>query len=252
MTMIPNAKRFYGKTAIVTGAGSGIGRATAIQLAEEGAKVICVEIIKERLDQLLAEKPELKFIPVEGDVTKNDTIIKSMEATGGKLDILINNAGINDGFQSVAEMDDDIWNRVFEVNLVAYMKMMRAAIPLMIKNGKGAIVNIASEAALRGSPAGVAYVSSKHAVVGLTKSTALFHFADGIRTNAVAPGGVNTNIDVNYASELFADRLGNYIGNMPRMAQPEELAAGICFLASDEASNFNGVILPCDGGWSAV
>jgi len=250
--MITNAKRFIGKTAIVTGAGSGIGRATAIQLAEEGAKVICVEMIKDRLDQLLADKPGLDLVPVVANLTDESAIARVIEATGGKLDVLVNNAGIMDKFQSVAEVDDATWDKVFAINVVAVMKMTRAAIPLMVKAGKGAIVNVASEAAIAGSAAGAAYTSSKHAVAGLTKSTALFHAADGIRTNAIAPGGVKTNIEAPMGSELYGPRLGKYAVNVGRMAEAEELAAGICFLASDEASNFNGVILPCDGGWSAI
>jgi NAD(P)-dependent dehydrogenase (short-subunit alcohol dehydrogenase family) len=251
--MMPTtAQRFSGKTAIVTGAGSGIGRATAIRLAREGAKVIAVDVIKERLDQLVADEPKLDLVPVVADLTQDDAVTRVIETAKGKLDVLVNNAGIMDKFESVAEVDDATWNKVFAVNLVAVMKLMRAAIPIMKKAGKGAIVNLASEAALRGSAAGAAYTASKHAVVGLTKSTALLHAADGIRTNAIAPGATATNIEAPMGSKIFPERMGKYMQTIPSIATPEELAAGIAFLAADEASNINGVILPSDRGWSAI
>lgn len=244
--------RFSGKTAIVTGAGSGIGRATAIQLAEEGAHVIAVDIIQERLEQLKADKPELDLVTVTADLTDAKDIVRVIEATGGKLDVLINNAGIMDKFQSVAEVDDATWERVFAVNVVAVMKLTRLAIPLLKAAGKSAIVNVVSEASLRGACAGAAYTASKYAVAGLTKNTALMHAADGIRTNAIAPGAVATNIEAVMESQLFMERMRKYFQIIPPIARPEEIAAGIAFLASDEASNFNGVVLPSDGGWSAI
>ncbi len=251
--MMPTtAQRFSGKTAIVTGAGSGIGRATAIRLAQEGARVIAVDVIKERLDQLVTDEPKLDLVPVVADLTQEDAVARVIDATNGKLDVLVNNAGIMDKFESVAEVDDATWHKVFAVNLVAVMRLMRAAIPVMKKAGRAAIVNVASEAALRGTAAGAAYTASKHAVVGLTKSTALFHAADGIRTNAIAPGATATNIQAPMGSKIFPERMGKYMQMIPTVATPEELAAGIAFLASDEASNINGVVLPSDRGWSAI
>ncbi len=250
--MPTTAQRFSGKTAIVTGAGSGIGRATAIRLAQEGARVIAVDVIQERLDKLVADEPKLDLVPITADLTDENAVARVLEATNGKLDVLVNNAGIMDKFESVAEVDDATWNKVFAINVVAVMKLMRAAIPIMKKGGKGAIVNVASEAALRGSAAGAAYTASKHAVAGLTKSTALLHAADGIRTNAIAPGATATNIQAPMGSKIFGERMGKYMQIIPQVATPEELAAGIAFLAADEASNVNGVILPCDRGWSAI
>jgi NAD(P)-dependent dehydrogenase (short-subunit alcohol dehydrogenase family) len=250
--MSATGKRFVGKTAVVTGAGSGIGRATAVRLAEEGARVVAVDQADERLRKLLADRPDLDLVSVTADLTREDAPGRVLEACGARLDVLVNNAGIMDRFQSVAEVDDATWDRVFAVNVVSCMRLMRAAIPLMKAGGGGAIVNVASEAALRGSAAGAAYTASKHALVGLTRSTALLHAADGIRTNAIAPGATKTNIEAPMGSSLFPGRMGKYMGNIPDMATPEEVAAGIVFLAAGEASNVNGVVLPCDGGWSAV
>ena len=251
-TMSAIDKRFAGKTAVVTGAGSGIGRATAIRLAREGARVVAVDQRPDRLTQLLADQPGLDLVPVTADLTMEDAPGRVLEACGTRLDVLVNNAGIMDRFQSVAEVDDATWERVFAVNVVSCMKLMRAAIPIMKAGGGGAIVNVVSEASLRGSAAGAAYTASKHALAGLTKSTALMHAADGIRTNAIAPGATATNIEAPMGSSVFPERMGKYMQNIPKVATPEEIAAGIAFLAADEASNFNGVILPCDGGWSAV
>jgi NAD(P)-dependent dehydrogenase (short-subunit alcohol dehydrogenase family) len=126
-------------------------------------------------------------------------------------------------------------------------------LPLMLAAGGGAIVNVASEAALRGSTAGVAYTASKHAVVGLTLNTAFIYGPQGVRCNAVAPGPVATNIEAPFKSELATQRIGPLLQTvLPPIAQPEQLAAAICWLASDDAANVNGVVLPSDGGWSAL
>ena len=251
-TMTLTQARFAGRTVVITGAGSGIGRATAVLMGSEGARVIATDIREDRLKELADEYPGITLIPVVGDITHPDVIAEVITACDGKLDVLVNNAGIMDGFLSVAEVDDATWREVFAVNVDAPMRLTRAAIPLMKAAGRGAIVNVASEASLRGSAAGAAYTASKHAVIGLTRSTALLHAADGIRTNAVAPGAVRTNIEAPMKSLLYAERLGKHLQNIPRFASSEELAAGIAFLASDDAANFNGAVIACDGGWSAI
>ena len=120
----------------------------------------------------------------------------------------------------------------------------------MLTAGRGSIVNVASEAALRGSAAGLAYTASKHAVVGITRSTAFMYARRGIRVNAVAPGPVMTNIEASFASTLGQERVGGLLGTIPPVAQPEQLAASITFLLSDDGTNVTGAILPSDGGWS--
>nr|WP_269429491.1 SDR family oxidoreductase [Sinomonas humi] len=155
--------------------------------------------------------------------------------------------------QPVHEVDDATWDRVLGVNLTSMMRLMRAVVPLMLEAGMGSIVNVSSEAGLRGSAAGAAYTASKHAVIGLTRSSAVMYARKGIRVNAVAPGGTRTNIHAEFASELATEVLGPLMqANVPPIAEAEELAAGITFLLSRDASNINGVVLASDNGWNAV
>lgn len=245
--------RFAGKTIIVTGAGSGIGRATATRLAREGARVIATDVVEQRLAEVAAELGDTGLVTVVGDVSTSETIEAVIAAAGERIDGLANVAGIMDAFLPPAEVDDETWDRVLRVNLTAPMKLTRAVLPSMLAAGAGAIVNVASEASLRASASGVAYTASKHAVVGLTKSTAFFYGPQGIRANAVAPGAVMTNIEAPMKSELAAQRVGPVMQvAVPAPAQAEQLAAAITWLLSDDASNVNGAILPSDGGWSTV
>ncbi len=245
--------RFTGRTAIVTGAGSGIGRATAVRLAREGATVVAADISAERLRELTAEFPDLDLRPVAGDIASEDGVQAVVAAAGGRVDALANVAGIMDAFLPPAEVDDATWDRVLAVNITAVMRLTRAVLPLMLEAGKGAIVNVSSEASLRASASGVAYTASKHAVNGFTKSVAVFYKGQGIRANAVAPGPVATNIEAPFHSAYAAGVLGPIMQTtVPPVAAPEELAAAITWLLSDDSSNVNGAILPSDGGWSAI
>lgn len=245
--------RFAGKTAIVTGAGSGIGKATALRLAAEGARVVGSDISAERLTALVDENPGLEIVTVAGDVSSEETIAKLLEAAGGRVDALANVAGIMDGFLPPAEVDDATWDRVFTVNVTAIMRLSRAVLPLMIEAGSGSIVNVSSEAGLRGSAAGAAYTASKHAVIGLTKNTSVFYAPKGVRANAVAPGGVATNVEGTMRSAWAGERIGPLLQTVvPPVAQAEQLAASITWLLSDDSANVTGAVLASDGGWSAI
>ncbi|WP_294944461.1 SDR family NAD(P)-dependent oxidoreductase [uncultured Microbacterium sp.] len=247
------ASGFTGQTIIVTGAGSGIGRATALRLHREGARVIGADVSAERLDALRAEASDERMVTVAGDIAEAATIQQIMDAAGSTVDGLANVAGIMDAFLPPAEVDDETWDRVFRVNLTAPMRLTRAVLPGMIARGGGAIVNVASEASLRASASGVAYTSSKHALAGFTKSVAFFYGPQGIRANAVAPGAVATNIEAPMRSEYAAGRIGPIMqALMTPVATAEQLASAIVWLLSDQSANINGVILPSDGGWSTI
>ncbi len=245
--------RFAGSTVIVTGAGSGIGKATAIRLCLEGARVVAADVSADRLDALVSENPDADLVTVTGDLVDPAFIERVVAEADGKVDGLANVAGIMDAFLPPAEVDDATWERVLAVNLTAPMRLTRAVLPLMLAAGEGAIVNVSSEASLRASASGVAYTSSKHAVNGLTKSVAVFYKGQGIRCNAVAPGAVATNIEAPFKSERAQATLGPIMAaTIPPVAAPEDEAALICFLLSDDAHNTNGAVVPCDGGWSAI
>ncbi|MEV6300647.1 SDR family NAD(P)-dependent oxidoreductase [Actinoplanes sp. NPDC051861] len=242
------AQRFAGRTVIVTGAASGIGRATAARIAREGGRVIAVDISEEKLKEFAAESG---VIAVPADITDDEDVARIVATAGERIDGLANVAGVVDDFTPIHEASDAIWERVFAVNVNGVFKLTRAVVPAMLRANRGAIVNVASEAALRGNAAGVAYTASKHAVIGITRNTAFMYGPRGIRTNAVAPGGVATGMaQPPNASAFGQERTGPFLRLIPPVALPEHLAASITFLLSDDGVNLNGVVLPSDGGWS--
>lgn len=243
---------------VVTGAGSGIGRSTALRFAAEGARVVVADINAETADAVVQEIEAAggTAVAVTGDLCEQavvDRVISTAVDSFGGLDVLVNNAGVMDGMSATADVSDAEWERVIRVNLTAPFLLTRASLPHMLARGKGAIVNTASEAALRGSAAGTPYTVSKHGVVGLTKSVAIMYRDAGIRANAIAPGGTSTNLAVDITPGAHGPTaLAPYMHNIGRVADADEQAAAIVFLASDAASNVNGAILPVDNGWSAV
>lgn len=250
-----DASRHAGRTVLVTGAGSGIGRATVLRMAAEGAAVVALDVSEEGLrgtGDALADtgghaRMEVADVTVQADVER-------VVADCGPLDVLVNNAGIMDHFLPLDEVDDAMWERVIGVNLTGVMRLTRAVLPGMRAAGHGAIVTVASEASLRASAAGVAYATSKHAVIGLVRHVAYFYGPFGIRSNAVLPGAVSTGIGATAAprSEWAMARASQALALLGRPAQPDQLAAAISWLASDEASNVNGALLAADGGWSSA
>jgi NAD(P)-dependent dehydrogenase (short-subunit alcohol dehydrogenase family) len=242
--------RFAGTTAIVTGAGSGIGRAVAIRLAREGSRVVAADVSDARVRSVVEEIGG-SAVAVGADVSLPKDVDRIVEAAGDRIDVLANVAGIMDGFLPPHELDDETWDRVLAVNLTGPMRLTRAVLPAMMSVGRGAIVNVASEASLRASASGVAYTASKHAVIGLTRSTAVFYGPSGIRCNAVCPGAVLTNIEGTPRSEFAMGILAKHLGVIPPPASADELAATICWLASPDAANVNGAVVASDGGWSA-
>jgi NAD(P)-dependent dehydrogenase (short-subunit alcohol dehydrogenase family) len=252
--------RFAQQVALVTGAASGIGRALVQRLAAEGAAVVAVDIVEAPLQQFVSEllAQGAKATGCVADVS-SDSDVERMLATAtstyGRLDILCNNAGIMDMITPAAEVPLALWERVLSINLNGPFLACRRAIPIMLEQGGGSIVNTASEAGLRGGTAGTPYTVSKHGVVGLTRSIAFFYGDRGIRCNAVCPGGVATAIGLGGAApnETGLAKVMPFVqATSTYVAQPEELAAAIAFLASKDASNINGAILPVDHGWSAA
>lgn len=243
--------RFSGSTVIVTGAASGIGRATASRIAREGGRVVAVDISAEKLAEFAASIPEAEIVTVAGDITKQESVDAIIAAAGERIDGLANVAGINDDFSPLHETSDAMWDRVMGVNVTGTFKLTRAVLPAMMAAGAGSVVNVSSEAGLRGNASGNAYTASKHAVIGLTRSAAFMYGPHGIRVNAVAPGGVATGIPFPpHVSEAGQARLSPFQSAIPSLATAEQLAASITFLLSDDGVNINGATLPSDGGWS--
>lgn len=220
-------------------------------LADQGARVIALDVSAERLGQLASDEPRL--VTRTCDVTSQADIDHLLADTPGIVKGLANVAGIMDGFLPAAEIDDQGWDHVLDVNLTSMMRLTRAVLPGMIEAGGGSIVNVSSEASIRGGVAGLAYTASKHAVNGLTRSVATCYRGQGIRCNAVAPGGVRTNVDGSFRSAHAGTVLGPLIAaTIPTPAQPDAVASVIAFLLSDQARGVNGSIVMCDGGWSAA
>jgi NAD(P)-dependent dehydrogenase (short-subunit alcohol dehydrogenase family) len=248
--------RHTGRTAVVTGAASGIGRATVVRLVGEGARVIGADVDAEGLASLLTELggAESAFTPVTADVTREEDVAGVLAAARGPADLLVNNAGVMDYFLPITQLDDATWERVMAINVTAVMRMTRAFLPGMVEAGRGAVVMVASVGGLGGGAAGTAYTTSKHAVIGLTRSVAYLYGLQGIRTNAVCPGGVETNIGTTATPQVpwVWDRLQGSMAGAVRMAAPDEIAALISWLGSDEASNVNGAVIAADAGWTAA
>ncbi|MFG3161785.1 SDR family NAD(P)-dependent oxidoreductase [Streptomyces sp. NPDC048232] len=248
----------HGRGVIVTGAGSGIGRAAALAFAAQGDRVVVADLNSGGAAATVEEieRSGGTAVAVTGDLSEQsvaDRVTATAVERFGGVDVLVNNAGIMDGMSALADVSDAEWERLIRVNLTAPFLLTRAVLPHMLAAGRGAIVNTASEAALRGSAAGAAYTASKHGVVGLTKSLAVMYRNNGIRSNAICPGGTATAIGVQAdATAHGPSAIGPHFVNLGRVSQPEEQAAVILFLASDAASNINGAILPVDDGWSAV
>lgn len=243
--------RFDGRTVIVTGAASGIGRATASRIVREGGRVVAVDVSADRLEAFAADTGSAGLVTVTADITDEAGIERIMAAAGPRIDGLANVAGVVDDFSPAHEVTDEGWRRVFAVNVEGTFRLIRAVVPSMLDAGRGSIVNIASEAALRGSAAGLAYTASKHAVVGITSNCAFMYGPQGIRVNAVAPGGVATGMRPAPSQSGFGEqRTKEFLAQIPAIATGEQLAASITFLLSDDGININGAVLPSDGGWS--
>jgi NAD(P)-dependent dehydrogenase (short-subunit alcohol dehydrogenase family) len=238
-----------------------MGRAMTLLFAQEGAKVIAAEWNQNTLEAVVAEVKAAggQIVGVKTNVAvqaETEAMVDAAVEHFGRIDILCNNAGVMDQFQGVGELSEEIWRRVLSINLDGPMFASRRAVPLMVAQGSGSIINVASTAGVSGAAAGAAYTASKHAVVGLTKNTAWVYGPKGVRCNAIAPGGVATNIsasmDMSKLDPYGTERFGVFQKTMPGVLQPIDIANLALFLASDESSNINGTIIPADAGWLAT
>lgn len=241
-----------GKTAFVTGAGSGIGRATAIAMAREGAKVLCADLGGADATAATIAQRGGETYAVMLDVTDQaavDAAVDALVARWGKLDVAFNNAGINIENKRDHWERLDLFDRTMEVNVRGVMICMLAELRHMYPARSGSIINTASTAAFSGI-AGPGYVASKHAVMGLTRSAALRYAEDGIRINALCPGATfGGMMSERHNPETLKRKASEH--PMNRIAQPEEMAEGVVFLASDRASYMTGHPLAIDGGFGA-
>ena len=244
-----------GKTALVTGAGSGIGRAIALAFAREGANLVLTDLRREGMDETLAlakaERGDIKSELVEADAGKPEDHAKAVKAAldaFGRLDVAVNNAGIGGRQANVEELTPEDWRKTIEVNLNGVFYAMNAQIPAMLKGEGGAIVNMASILGQVAMPTSSAYVASKHGVIGLTRAAALENATRGIRVNAVGPGFIETPILGEDKEKL------DYFSNLhpiKRLGQPEEIANLVVFLSSARASLITGAYYNADGGFLA-
>lgn len=252
--------RLSGKKAIVTGAASGIGRASARIFAREGARVVAVDMVEEGLATTVAMITEAGDIAtaVTADAGSEDDVadfINNCVETYGGLDVIYANAGVSGGRVPLAQQTVEMWQNVLRINLIGPFLAIKHAAPIMLAQGKGSIICTASVAALRANAGGPPYAASKAGVVSLVQTTANELFASGVRVNAICPGLIETGMTKSTFDRARARGTEGKIGQLNptrRNGEPEEIANMALFLASDEASYVNGQAYAVDGGLSST
>lgn len=243
------------KTAFITGAGSGMGKAQAVLFAKEGASVIAADINVEGVKETEKQIKEAggEALAVEIDVSSKTSVEEAVQKgleKYGAIDVLSNTAGILDGYAPTLETSEELWDKILNINLKGVYYVTNAVLPQMIKRSGGVVINIASIAAFVAGGGGAAYTSAKHAIAGYTKQLSFDYGQKGIRANAIAPGAVETGMTKQIFEEGSAAVM-EAVNSVPagRYGQAEEIAAAALFLASEDASFVHGAILPVDGGW---
>jgi NAD(P)-dependent dehydrogenase (short-subunit alcohol dehydrogenase family) len=251
------AATMQGKVALITGGGSGIGRATAFRVAREGVKVMIADYVPESAERVVKTIKEAggdaSCVAADVSVTKQaEMIVSKTVETYGRLDYAFNNAGIEGTIADTAGYPEDSFDRTIAINLKAVWLCMKYEIPQMLKSGGGAIVNTASTLGLVAIAGTAAYTAAKHGVVGLTKTAALEYAQKNLRVNCVCPGFIRTAmVERAMDKAMLGEEQMIAIEPIGRLGKPEEIAEGVCWLFSDAASFVTGHSLTIDGGWTA-
>ncbi len=251
-------KLLENKVAIITGSGSGIGKEIATTYAQEGAKVVIADFNEEALNTTVKELTDAGFTAfgVQVNVAKEEDVQRMVEESIAKfdrVDILVNNAGVGDNMQAAANVDDDTWNRVMDINVTGVMRCMRQILPHFEEQGGGTIINMASLSGVMGGRGGLTYTAAKHAVVGMTKNVASHYGPLNIRANAIAPGHIETGFSAKMTNlDPFGMQQATRGVNMiTKAGKPSDVANIALFLASEQSHLINGIVITADGGWSA-
>ncbi|PID00878.1 3-oxoacyl-ACP reductase [Sporosarcina sp. P29] len=245
---------YENKTIVVTGGGSGIGYAQAVAFLENGANVFAFDIQEGDLPKLQTDYPS-QFAYAIGSVSVKDDVahaVKEACNVFGTIDILLNTAGVLDGFAKTLDTDEALWDKIMDTNVKGTYFMTNEILPQMIARKSGVIVNMASVAGLVAGGGGAAYTASKHAIVGYTKQLDMDYCRNGIRANAIAPGAIQT--PMNQADFEGDGEMAKWVAEETpagRWAQPSEVASLTLYIASSAADYIHGAVIPIDGGWIA-